>query len=116
MKKIWKKSGGKDKIRKNFYNCENEPLIEDDDQTILKKFPPPPLHLLLGYGNNLWTEAQKVNKSLIDIQKKLYILKADYKGKSKFDGNQITKILNNLDELKEVLTEEQTPFYDGFEN
>ena len=52
------------------------------------------------------TEAQKVNKSLIDIQKKLYILKADYQGKSKFEGNQITKILNNLDELKEVLTEE----------
>ena len=46
----------------------------------------------------------------------MYILKADYQGKSKFEGNQITKILNNLDELKEVLTEEQTPFYDGFEN
>ena len=43
-------------------------------------------------------------------------MKADYQGKSKFEGNQITKILNNLDKLKEVLTEEQTPFYDGFEN
>ena len=61
------------------------------------------MHLLLGYVDHLWTEAQKVNKSLIDIQKKLYILKADYQGKSKFEGNQITKILNNLDELKEVL-------------
>ena len=52
-------------------------LLEREEQSkISKKIIKIGKNLLLGYGNHLYTEAQKVNKSLIDIKKKLYILRA----------------------------------------
>lgn len=35
------------------------------------------------------------------LQSKLNILKSDYQGKQKFEGNQVQKILNNLSFIKE---------------
>ena len=54
----WRESGAVNDRRKEFYSCEEEPLINptsgETNTEVLKKFPPPPLHLLLGCANHLW--------------------------------------------------------------
>ena len=45
----------------------------------------------------------------ITLQKKLNIMKSDYQGKQKFEGNQVQKILSNLTFIKEHVP---TQFHD----
>ena len=85
----WKAAGSKQKKKKNFYSCEEEPLIKvnegDEYKEILGTCPPPPLHLLLGVANHVWKQLEKKFPGMKDFQKSLHLQKASYQDKSKYD-------------------------------
>ena len=57
----------------------------------------PELHLMLGPGTDMWNHLEKRCPEVMkNLQSELNILKSDYQGKQKFEGNQVQKILNNL--------------------
>ena len=44
----------------------------------------------------------------------LHITVSNYQGKKNFEGNQLNKILNNLDKLKDIIPQDLIEFYDAF--
>ena len=49
----------------------------------------PELHLMLGPGNDMWNHLEKRCPEVMkNLQSELNILKSDYQGKQKFEGNQ----------------------------
>ena len=67
----------------------------------------PELHLMLGPGNDMWNHLEKRCPEVMkNLQSELNILKSDYQGKQKFEGNQVQKILNNLFIIKQHVPSE----------
>ena len=52
--------------------------------------------------------------ALTTFQDQLKVQTSNYQGKRNFEGNQIAKILDNLDKLKDIIPEHLTDFYDTF--
>ena len=71
---------------------------------------------LFGGWNQVWIALEKKFPGLKAFQKSLHIQKATYQGKSKFEGNQICKILKNLHKLQEILLQDLLPFLHTFES
>ena len=109
VKENFEKFEKSDKKRKNlqkFFNVEFGSLINPTNLNteILMICPPPPLHCIkLGPFNHAWESLNQLCPEVNDIIKsKLNVQKTSYQGKG-FEGNQINKILRNIDSLKETL-------------
>ena len=58
-------------------------------------------------GNDMWNHLEKRCPEVMkNLQSELNILKSDYQGKQKFEGNQVQKILNNLVFIKQHVPSE----------
>ena len=76
----------------------------------------PELHLMLGPGNDMWNHLEKRCPEVMkNLQSELNILKSDYQGKQKFEGNQVQKILNNLVFIKQHVPSEFRDIVDVLE-
>ena len=114
----WIEDGRKENRRKDFFSWEGEPLITPKDgeqeSSVIKRCPPPPLHLILGSFNHVWKELLQLFPALTNFQDELEVQTSNYQGKRNFEGNQIAKILDNLDKLKDIIQEHLTDFHDTF--
>lgn len=93
---------------KFYENNEHAPLIKGPEQgptLVLLKSPPPILHTVkLGPVNDLLGHIEKLGSSqyLTTFYSSIHITKSSYQ-KCVFEGNEVSKILNNLDALELIL-------------
>ena len=94
---------------KHFFNCENVPLIgTGEDEPVLFSLPPPSLHLFLSV-NHILDSLREEWPELFDWLMSLHIVVEQYFGCT-LEGNEVAKVLNNLDSLAEKLPSNLQPF------
>ena len=111
----WVNLSGKKATLKRYYNCSNNPILKSHDMSTptLDLVPPPALHIKLGIVNKLYDELQKLFPSLDEWPKALFITTEEYHGQC-FEGNECSKLLQNLHILQSMLPEELQPFHECF--
>ena len=105
---------GKNKLSSApFYSCEQVPLCEfdDDSMLVLDLVPPMELHLMLGVVNNLYycldgrLKRKACSISAKDWAAPLGLARSAHYG-GQFNGNQCRTLLSNTDSLKQMLQRE----------
>ena len=117
--KKWVEDGSDPKMKKNYQNMANLPLLEgDDEDLILLLFVPPPLHLLLGITDKLLVEICKnVFKNQVIGEKfmrrffKENNITVEGKRGGKLNGNSCRDLLNALDNLERSFQQHSLEVY-----
>ena len=102
----WVSSGSNPDDLKHYKNCSNPPMIgPGTDEPVLWTISPPALHIYLG-ANHILKSLQKQWGYLVPwLKEVLHIVFAPYHGET-LEGNDLAKVLANLEKLSEVVPEE----------
>ena len=101
---------------KNFGNVVHSSIIGNDAEQntpIIRKVPPPELHLLIGPTQHLIDQLCKVWPECEDWLSSLHITRSEYFGGA-LEGNDCRKILKNINKLEERCPPEFTQFVKTF--
>ena len=99
-------------FEENYFNCEQMPLFDGPDDTILLAIlVPGKLHLRLGFVNDAFDILDAIlntkNCSIVakDWSDSISMTKGfQYGAKLMFNGRQCKKLIDNIDKLKELLS------------
>ena len=109
--------GDRDKL-KDYFNCQNQPLLNPNgtgDTKVLLVSPPPPLHNgKLGPVNDLMElSAQICPNETSQYLKENHITKEAYHG-GELIGEQCDKVMDTIDKLEYLYPDEHKSIIDGF--
>lgn len=93
------------RVKKNaqkFENCVNMPIIQSDEELILRILPPPELHLLIGTTNHMYNHMLEEFPVIAESwAKQCYVYRVDvYRGTLGFEGNHCKILINHVDKLR----------------
>ena len=113
-------NGGNKSKSKDFFNCINPPAECFKDcgpMRIIDKCPPQPLHVCkLGPFNHLIKNlAKQCPDEVSEFTKKVQVSQEKYHG-GDYEGNEINKMLENINDLEELLDENYIDYIEGFKS